>query len=379
MNDKIIVGIDETTEIAGLLAEGVGQFYFGYLPQRFIDLYATQNSLNRRYRPSEQFTDLARAYETIETIHRQGGEVFLALNAFGSNQTMRDFSEELYALFGEQVDGIIVANITTATMLKSFGYDRIVISNLFGIYTIEAVGFLVEQFAPIKIILPRDIALHHIQAIVEHYPQVAFECFLFGDNCRFSESFCFSEHGFDSVGFGSLCSFAHSHKKLLKTTTPSYKQTLIQNTTLTDEEKRTALRPHPVDIESLLDAIALHRYEHNTPAITKELEILSMYDLEAFSHSKSLYAKALYVLENLGFERSDALATQLKAYGYRATDRYRTFHKLNASAIRQTIAFFQRYPNIVSYKIPSRGRDFYAYLREQTAEPYAYQESQYNL
>ena len=379
MYKNIIIGIDESSDIAKLLDEGVRQFYLGYIPPEYLETYATQTSLNRRYRAKEQFTSFERTVATIEQIHAGAGTVYLALNAFGSNHIMLKYSEALYGLFAPLVDGIIVANITTATLLKKRGYKKIVLSNLFGVYTPQSVRFLQKQFAPMKIILPRDIDLKNIEAIVTAFPLQAFECFLYGDNCRFSESFCFTEHGYDSVGFGSLCSFASTHKQLVKAPLPTFKH-IIKDSTLSVEEKKEQLSKQALDVVSLLDACHLALYENNSAKLAKLLDILERFDSENFMTSKALYVRVLLFLEHIELLSAKRLYSKLKEHGYVETDAYRSFHNLNTQAIQKTLAFFEKFENIVSYKIPSRGRDHYKYLKQDTPkETYNYKESQYKL
>jgi len=381
MKEKLIIGIDETTDIQQLLNDGIRQFYFGYIPPSYSDTYATQTSPNRRYRAKEQFGDLARAYETIETIHEKDGIVYLALNAFGSNETMRNYSQEITTLFASVVDGIIVANVTIASMLKEQGYEKLILSNLFGVYSTQAVAFLQQQFDPIKIILPRDIPLQSIEEIVTAYPRQQFECFLYGDNCRYSESFCFSEHGYDSVGFGSLCSFAHANKRLIEAPNPAYKQ-IVKSPKLSTEQKQAYLQTKHLDIATLLDEIALYHHQGNSQEAAKRLEIMARFDAEHFLQSQRLYAHTLLLLKSLIYPKATEILHKLETTKQSAKEEsYKRFHKLNSSAIRQTLAFFERFDNIVSYKIPSRGRELYRYIEQiaHDTQPYNYKESQYKL
>ncbi len=379
MYKNIIIGIDESSDIEQLLADGIRQFYFGYIPAQYLKTYSSQTSLNRRYRIKEQFTSIERVNKMIDQIHHFQGIVYLALNAFTSNNIMLRYSEELYELFTARVDGIIVANITTATMLKKKKYSNIVISNLFGVYTTQSVTFLQKQFNPIKIILPRDISLKNIEEIVTVFPKQEFECFLYGDNCRYSESFCFTEHGYDSTGFGSLCSFASNQKQLVKSATPTFKH-IVKDSTLSDNEKRKQLQKQPLDIASLLDECQVALYDHDFSTLYKVLDILGRYDMENFMLSKAIYARAIILLKNIDTPKAKELYARLQEHGYKEQDKYRSFHNLNSRAISNTLAFFEKFHNIVSYKIPSRGRDHYKYLmlRDRT-EQYNYKESQYRL
>ena len=378
MRKKLIIGIDETTDIDTLLSDGIEQFYFGYVPPSYIKKYATQTSLNRRYRLKEQFSNLELCYETIQKIKAKNATIYLALNSFTSNEIMNEYSKEIYELFYKKVDGIIVANISIATMLKSQNYDKLIISNLFGVYTTQAVQFLIEQFNPIKIILPRDISLENIKTIVTTFEYTKFECFLYGDNCRYSESFCFSEHGFDSVGFGSLCSYAQDEKVLIKSANPAYKQ-IVKNPTLSDDEKKELLAKQSISIENLLEKLELYSYEFDSIKLSQTLEILSMYDMQMFTKTKTLYIRAINILKTLELQKAKELLSKLHNTTLKDEDRYKKFHKLNTKAITLSIEFFKQFKNITSYKIPSRGRELYRYILNDTDESYNYKESQYKL
>jgi len=379
MHKNIILGIDQNSNIEELLNDGIRQFYFGYIPTTYTETYASQVSLNRRYRTDEQFTSLECVYAVIEKIHKRGGSVYLALNAFGSNALMLQYSEDLYDKMNNKVDGIIVANITMASLLKRRGYKKIVISNLFGVYTPQAVAFLQAQFYPMKIILPRDISLQNIAKIVTAFPKQAFECFLYGDNCRYSESFCFTEHGYDSIGFGSLCSFASSQKRLIKAPVVTFKH-IVKDTSLDDSEKREKLKKKGLDIVTLLEELQVAIYENNFAELSKAIEILERFDMQNYVQSKLIFIKALTVLKNIDMPKAQKLYRNLKMHGYQEEDTYRIFHNLNSKAIADTLAFFKDFKNIESYKIPSRGRDHYKYLlTDDEGTQYNYKESQYKL
>ena len=377
---NIIVGIDETSDIRELLESGLRQFYFGFITQKYLQKFSTQSSLNRRYRASEQFSSLEKALEVIELLHANGASVYLALNAFSTNDTMLEYAHEQYELFANKVDGIIVATFTLALFLKKQNYKKIVTSNLFGVYSVEAVKFLKKQFDPYKIILPRDITLEDIARIAEHFSEQKFECFLYGDNCRYSESFCFVEHGYDSVGFGSLCTYAMKEKKLIKKANSAYKQ-VVKNSSLSISEKKELLAVQKIDILSLLDIIELNLYNFNSKNIAHNLEILFRYDIEHFTSKPLLMARTQNLLKTLeGFDKAEQLLKRLKNSSPNPSTNYQWFHKLNASAIEQTLEFFAKHDNIVSYKIPSRGRNLHTFIQNlDPKQGYNYKQSQYKL
>lgn len=122
----------------------------------------------------------------------------------------------------------------------------------------------------------------------------------------------------------------------------------------------------------MLDEIEVGLYEKDEKKIMESREILSLYDINMFNKDKKTYIKALKLLDN-------KKAKELLSNPYKEEDKYKIFHNLNREAILKTVEFFQKHKNITSYKIPSRGREFYKYLYQLEDEKYNYKESQYRL
>lgn len=374
---KFIVGISQDSDLDILLDRGFRQFYFGFIDEVYLKRYSTQLSPNRRYRLKEQFYDTKVAKEAIKKIKQKKAIVYLALNSFFNNRIMLQEFKKIFETFKDDIDGVIVANMSGLLYLKELGCNNIVLSNLFGIYSNESVEFF-KRFEPKKIILPRDISIKDLTDIVSSHPNMKFECFLYGDNCRYSEAFCFSEHGYDSLGFGSLCSFAFSNKKPIKAPNQNFKQ-LIKNPKIPIEQKQEILKSDSFDIKELLDELEVAIYENDTIKESKIVEFLKRVDLEYLKKTKTSYLRAVNILKSSYKKEAKELVDTLLQNSFKEQDSYKSFHKLNSSALKKTIEIFSRYENIVSYKIPSRGRELYEYVLNLKDEPYNYKESQYQL
>jgi len=374
---KFIVGISQDSDLDILLDRGFRQFYFGFIDEIYLKRYSTQLSPNRRYRLKEQFYDTKVAKEAIQKIRQKDGSIFLALNSFFNNHIMLQEFKKIFEIFKDDIDGVIVANMSGLLYLKELGCNNIVLSNLFGIYSNESVEFF-KRFEPKKIILPRDISMDNLTDIVSSYPDMEFECFLYGDNCRYSEAFCFSEHGYDSLGFGSLCSFAFSNKKPIKAPNQNFKQ-IIKNPKIDIEQKQEILKTKHFDTKELLDELEVAIYENDTLKELKIIEFLNRVDLEYLKKTKSTYIRAIRVLKSSNKDEAKELVDKLLQDSFKEQDSYKSFHKLNSFAIKKSIEIFSKYENIVSYKIPSRGRELYEYIFNLKDEPYNYKESQYQL
>jgi len=377
---NLIVGIDETTDTEQLLLNGIKQFYFGYLTADFIEKYNSKFSLNRRNNIKEQFINIDKLYETIDMIHKYGAIAYLALNHITSNQIMLEYSKEVYDLFKDKVDGIISSNITIATFLKNQGYEKIVASNLFGSYSYQSIEFLIQQFNPIKIILPRDMQLKDIKKIVKSFPNMQFECFLFGDGCRFSESFCFVDQGEYDLETPTLCSFVKKNYKIVQKANVAFKL-IAQDGVLDKDEKKQQLQTKKIDTNSLLDELIVLFNDFDSKKIAYNLDMLVRLDIEEFYKDELLYAKAKMVFGILKqFPKANELLKQLKNKEFIVADEYKQYHRTNTYSIRKTIEFFEQFSNIVSYKIPTRGRNINNLLKLlSVSEDYEYKESMYKI
>ena len=149
---------------------------------------------------------------------------------------------------------------------------------------------------------------------------------------------------------------------------------------MTDDEKKERLHMHPLDVSSLLDVCQIALYENKADTLAQTLEILERYDIENFRTSKALYVRVISIMKSIDAPKAHSIRKKLEANPFEIQNDYGRFHKLNSHAIEQTINFLNKFDNIVSYKIPSRGRDFYKHLlSENKNESYNYKESQYRL
>jgi len=81
------------------------------------------------------------------------------------------------------------------------------------------------------------MTLEDIAKIVTTFPNTFFECFLFGDGCRFSESFCFIDQGDYELHSHTLCSYTTFNYKIVKKATPAFKK-IVKDNNLEEHEKK---------------------------------------------------------------------------------------------------------------------------------------------
>jgi len=358
--EKLTIGIDERSDLTALLNLGVRRFFGGYLSPAWLERYASQLSLNRRYRQREQFVDLARLQSAIHTIHARGGTLELALNAPYLNTETIPYALESAALFNRLgVDGIIVGSLSLLNQLHVQGQRGLVLSNLLGCYSTEAVRFFTQRFRPARVVLPRDLSHAEIARIVRSHPSVAFEVFLFGDHCRLSEAFCFVEHGYDSVVRDDLCGYAAKNRRYHRRAPPGFRRVLRDRTLspLEREEKLGGVSHHLPDILNELDVALV---EGNWSAAHGAVERFGRFNYqEQLADDRSTLCRAINLFRRLQWPRAEEVLQDLEAVfaSPPVANGEAAYLKLDTATIEASVAYFARYPNIVAYKIPARGRD----------------------
>jgi len=359
--DKLVIGISQQSFVEDLLREGYKNFFFGFLPQEYLEKYGTQISLNRRYYLQEQFTDYETALKIIEKIHKKDGKIHLTLNPIQINKTMFEHIKTLIQSFKDQIDGFIISNISVLEYLNSIGYRNIILSNLFGFYSIEAVKFFTDRFSIQRVVLPRDIKLSFIKEVAKTFPDLEIEVFLYGDNCMFSEAFCFAEHGFSHQP-APLCSYSLNNAVPIKKPQPDFKFRILNN-----EEDLQNFKTEYLDIDSLLERLYIAYNNGDNDKLKNILNKIKKYDTEYLS---KYYHKLKFALNFLNNKEAKEILSKLEP---KEEDSYTQFHKLNLSAIEKIINELKDFPNIF-FKIPARGRNFKLKIAD-----YNYKESQYKL
>jgi hypothetical protein len=176
----------------------------------------------------------------------------------------------------------------------------------------------------------------------------------------------------------SLCTFASQNKIPITKPDPAYKQ-IINNSTLLDSKKREKLQKKYIDVKTLLDEIELSLDRFNSKKIAENFLLLSRYDIEYLKKDTVLFSRLRNLCKRVDFPSSSVLCEKIKSLSFEVEDSYKKFHKLNSTAIKNSIKYFEKHPNITSYKIPARGRNIIQFLKILNQDDtYNYTQSQYN-
>ncbi len=172
------------------------EFFTGYNPPYWHELFGFEVSPNGRFAEHEQITDYESLKLIVEEVHKHWFELFINLNAWYYTDVTFPLVEKMVWEFIELgIDWIICWNIGILEYLKSINYSgKINISTIMAVYNTEAIRFFIENYKINKVILSREITLKEIENIVTTFPNTKFEVFWEGDFCRYNNGLCFAEH-----------------------------------------------------------------------------------------------------------------------------------------------------------------------------------------
>ncbi|MEF2175920.1 MAG: U32 family peptidase [Candidatus Absconditabacteria bacterium] len=238
---------------------GIREFFMGYNPPYWHEIFGFEFSPNGRFGENEQVTSYNTFKEVVEYIHSlkdESGkpcEVLLTVNFwYYSALTMPLIERIIDEAIEIGVDGLIIGNVETLQYLAKIKYTRkINLSTILSLYNIDAISLLIEYAKDNnlnlnRVILPREVTLKEMKEIILHFPEIEFEVFGHGDYCRYSNGLCMSEHKYFSR---DLCAFILKHGiEVKKSVIPSFKQMIL------DEHKSDTEKQNLID--NSLDGIS---------------------------------------------------------------------------------------------------------------------------
>lgn len=226
---KIISSLDHDTsknDVINYANDGIDEFYFGFMPQKWIQKYGWEICANRRpYPVHPHITDWGKANELIKTVHKKKKNIYLALNEHSYiKKQYKLLIPLLKKMIDFDIDGILVADLALINYLKINKIKiPIHLSIGAGTFNSETVKFFYKLGAE-RIILPRKLTISEIKQIMVNSPKkVKFEIFLIGEWCRYNDAYCFNVHGYNKNEF---CKIKEINKK---------RETLLSHTYLNEK------------------------------------------------------------------------------------------------------------------------------------------------
>jgi len=207
--NKILVPLNNKLRLAELVEAGVDEFYMGFYDNAWTDTLGEYSEINRMsgFGTKANPYNLEEMLELARTVKSYGKSIFVTVNGAAYSQAELDKLGEYFRIFArEGIDGVIVSTPELTVMAKEAGVEPVA-STMCGIFSSDTVSFY-KKLGMKRMILPRDLSMDEIEAIVGAHPDVCYEVFLMRNGCQFSDSHCLGFHR----SRGSVCGMLNMAK-----------------------------------------------------------------------------------------------------------------------------------------------------------------------
>lgn len=203
---KILVPINNLELVSEFVKAGADEFYVGFHDENWTSTFGEYSDINRMSGFGKianlcSFKDLD---QVAEIVLKFGKRLYVTLNANSYDTRELDYIATHYCPSLQRIGiaGVICSDIPTVRCMRNYGLN-VTISTMAGVYN----QYIAQEYVDLgveRIILPRDLTLEEIRAIVTATSNVEYEVFHMRNGCVFSDPFCL---GFHRPECGSTCSF----------------------------------------------------------------------------------------------------------------------------------------------------------------------------
>lgn len=199
---RYIVPVNHSTsqpEIAQWASARGAEFYFGYMPEKWVRRYGWEVCTNRRPYPTlPHLTDLKRVKAVIRWVHQANARVIVAINEHTYPLALAKEVVDMAALMEQEgVDALIVSDPALLLLLRAAKIKLPVHASIgLGVQNAQAVEFF-GGMGIRRFILPRKLRPDEIRSLLDATPRdVECEIFLLGEWCFYNDQICFCPHGY---------------------------------------------------------------------------------------------------------------------------------------------------------------------------------------
>lgn len=226
---KIMAPLKGLEHIEPLIAAKPDEVYFGFIDDEWQSEFGCYEELNRMssFGNAANIDSVSNAIIAAKRLVESGTECFLTLNTAQYSGEQLSYLRKIIDTFSDIGCGFIVGDLNAAKYCIDIG-AKCAVSTMAGIYNSESVKWL-SNIGIKRVILPRDISLTDIEAIVNNNPQIEFEAFLMRNGCRYSDSNCMSFH---AGNHNSLCFYLDCSKTEAYIAKPEDKYNFYNNHSL---------------------------------------------------------------------------------------------------------------------------------------------------
>ena len=201
---KILAPCNHPNEVDLLLEAGADELYCGVLSQAWRSRFTNLASCNRREWRAANLDDVEQLGRVVARTHAHGAVIHLALNAFYTEEQYPLVLEQVEQALALEVDALIVADPgLIRTLHERYPAVRLHISTGGTTFNRATVAFY-RSFGAARIVLPRQLRIEEMTAIIAAHPDLEFEAFVLNSGCKNIDGFCTFQHGVSELRHGPL-------------------------------------------------------------------------------------------------------------------------------------------------------------------------------
>ena len=191
---------------------GATEFYLGFHDKKWTKKFGIYADINRMsgFGTYANSTSILELEKTINYVHACEGKIYITLNANAYNPSQINYIKENYLPIIKNADGVIVSSSSMAKLMLSWNIEPVA-STMCGIYN-EDIAMEYYKIGVKRMILPRDLSLSEISAIIKKFPQCRFEVFFMRNGCILSDGYCLGMHRPEC---GATCAMLRGKKEML--------------------------------------------------------------------------------------------------------------------------------------------------------------------
>ena len=182
---------------------GGDEFYVGFHDEAWHERFGRMTDLNRM----TGFLDQANPYSFEEVLAiadevcALGKKLYVTFNANAYSKAQLDFLFGYFERLREEGAAGVIVSVPEAVEPAADCGLEVVASTMCGVYN-EQIARALQGLGCTRVIIPRDVGLAEIEAIMQAVPTLEYEAFLMRNGCIFSDCYGLGRH---FQGRNALC------------------------------------------------------------------------------------------------------------------------------------------------------------------------------
>lgn len=198
-----LVPVNDRAYLRRYVQAGGEEFYLGFHDDAWHERFGSSADLNRMtgFRRTANPYTFDEALRIVEEVRDLGKRAYVTFNANAYAQDRLDFLFGYFERLREAGAAGVIVSVPEAVRPAADCGLEVVASTMCGVYNADIARFY-QELGCTRVIIPRDVGLADIEAIVRAAPAVEYEAFVMRNGCIFADGQCLGRH---IEGCNALC------------------------------------------------------------------------------------------------------------------------------------------------------------------------------